>query len=142
MPCPETMGTLQQTTFAMLFHHRSRNDPRRDCNDRITYQHHASRDKTSDRGNRRYISITDRCHGNYRPINTIGYIIELGIRLRTLDHEHDRSDRSNQDKDKKEKHKDLPTTQPQRHQQQIPLFQEIKQLEHTKHPDQTESSYN
>ena len=117
MPRSKAMRTSQQAAFPMFFHHCSRNNTRWNRNDRIPDQHHTSRDKTSDRSNRGNISIADRSHRNNRPINTIGNVIELGIRLCPLDHEHDRSDRSNQDQDKKEEYEYLPAAQPQGYQQ-------------------------
>ena len=106
------MRTLQPAPFTLFTNHCGRHNPRRNSDNRITDQHHDSREKTSDRCHRRYISVADSRHRHNRPIDAVRYIIELRTGLVSFYHIHYRTDRSHQNQDKKEKHKYLRCADP------------------------------
>ena len=130
--------TFITASFPLFPDHRRRHDPCRDRNNRVADQHHDSRKKTSGRRNGCYIAIPDSRHRHNRPIDTVRYVIKLRSGLVPFYHIHDRPDRSDQDQHEKEKDENLGCTDPERFQQQVPFLQEIKQLEHTKDPNQPE----
>ena len=124
--------------------HGGRDDTGWHSDDGVTENHDEGGEKASNDRDRSDIAITDGGEGDNRPVDAGAYVGELGIRLCSLNHKHQRTHDGDEDEHKEEIDEYLPDTELDALKQQVTFVDEGKELEHaedadkSKHPEDEE----
>ena len=120
--------------------HGGRHDTGGHSDDGVTQNHDEGGEEASNDRDRSDVAITDSGEGDNRPVDAGADVGELGVRLCSLNHKHQRTHDGDENEHKEEIDEYLPDTELDALKQQVTFVDEGEELEHAEDADKSEDT--